>query len=265
MSSLSSGMAIAPAIAPQIGAFIGNHWGWHGCFIATFLIGAIILYALVFFLQETNSYIINRTHTSQKLENHLMKLPTSFLRVFFNKQFLGYTLLISFSFSAYFVFIGLSSFLFQNIFNYSSTQYSYIILLVTTGYLIGTSLTKTLNKKKYSIEQIIVIGTIICMVSSFSLLFTFILQSSWLIIFSMMWMRLGIGLIMPSSQVGAMKCTNHSAGWNMGCLFFVEFIISAIMIALGSYIDSFHIGYGLIASILLSMIFVFTGYRLIKN
>ena len=63
------------------------------------------------------------------------------------KEFVGYTVLIGCGWSAYFIFIGLSSFYFQTLANYTAKEYSYIILVVTFGYLIGTNLTRYFNYK----------------------------------------------------------------------------------------------------------------------
>ncbi len=257
MSTLSTGMAIAPAIAPQIGAFCTKYFSWQSCFLVIFLVGVFILWILVFKFKETNKYF--------STTNPIKQLPMSFISAFNTKEFAGFTLLIGFAWCAYFNFIGLSSFLFQKVYLYSENQYAFVIGAVTIGYLLGTTFTRILNKMKFSIQEIIKIGIIACTLGGGLFLLAYIMQLQLFLIFSMFVIRFGIGLIMPTSQVGAMRFHSTNTGWYMGCLFFVEFILGSITLYIAGFLELIQIGIGMLASILLSIILLWLGLFLIKN
>ena len=257
MSTLSTGMAIAPAIAPQIGAWCTYYFNWQSCFAATFILGCFILWVLVFKFKETNNHL--------SLHNPIKQLPMSFIKAFNTREFTGFTLLIAFAWCAYFNFIGLSSFLFQKIYLYSENQYAYVITVVTLGYLFGTTFTRTLNKRGIPIYTIIKLGVRICFGAGALLLSAFILHNSWLLISAVFVLRFGIGLIMPSSQVGAMRFHTQNTGWYMGCLFFVEFILGSITLYLAEFLELMQTGMGMLASIMASIGLLVVGLYLIKR
>ena len=257
MSTLSTGMAIAPAIAPQIGAFCTTYFNWQSCFLVTFLVGCFILWILIFKFNETNR---NFSTT-----NPIKQLPMSFINAFSTKEFGGYTLLIGFAWCAYFNFIGLSSFLFQKTYLYSENQYAFVIGAVTIGYLLGTTFTRVLNRKKLSILAIIKLGTLICFIGGVLFLVAYIMKiGSWLI-FAMFIIRFGIGLIMPTSQVGAMRFHPTNTGWYMGCLFFVEFILGSITLYIAGVLEIAQIGVGMVVTVLFSITMLLLGVVLIKG
>lgn len=257
MSTLSTGMALAPAISPQIGAFVSRYAGWQSTFFITFLIGLFVLSLIIFVYKETN--------LSPAKFNPLMNLPYSFLSPFQSKIFIGYTLLIGFAWCAYFNFIGLSSFLFQKVFHFTENYYALVIAVVTLGYLLGTTYTRRLNKLSFSLFRIIRLGVLICFASSLFFLLAFLIKSSVLMIVSMMAIRFGIGLIMPTSQVGAMRVYSSHIGWYMGCLFFIEFVLGGITLYGAGFLEKYSLGLGMTVSILFSILFLSYGLYLIRT
>ena len=255
MSSLSTAMAISPAIAPQIGAICTKYFGWQSCFLITFLLGVFILWILIYKFEETNKCI--------SVINPIKQLPMSFFNAFNTKQFAGFTLLISFAWCAYFNFIGLSSFLFQKMYLYSENQYAFAIGIVTLGYLFGTTFTRILNTRNFSIPLIIKLGVIICLVGSGLLLFAYVTKIILLLIFAMFIIRFGIGLIMPTAQVGAMRYHTTNTGWFMGCLFFVEFLLGSATLYLAGFLEVFQIGAGMVVSVVISIVLLVPGVLLV--
>jgi DHA1 family bicyclomycin/chloramphenicol resistance-like MFS transporter len=255
MSILSTGMALSPAIAPQIGAICTTYFNWQSCFLVTFIIAGFILWVLIFKFQETN-------HNLTTL-NPIKQLPFSLLQAFNTKEFIGFTLLISFAWCAYFNFIGLSSFLFQKEYLYSEHQYALVIGIVTIGYLLGTTFTRVLNHKQFSLHRIIKIGVISCLSASVLLLIAYSLKFSLLLIVAMAIIRFGIGLIMPTAQVGALRLHATNVGWYMGCLFFVEFILGSVTLYLAGLIETIKLGGGIMACIMVSSLLLLLGVKLI--
>ncbi len=255
LSMLSTGNAIAPAIAPQVGTFFAHHFGWHSCFLVTFIMSCLALLLIIFFLQETL-----KTKSSY---NPLKSLPFSLFTAMRKKEFVGYTVLIGCGWSAYFIFIGLSSFYFQNLAHYSAKEYSYIILVVTFGYLIGTNLTRYFNHKNYTIPKILSIAVLICVLSTIVFTGAIIFNLFLIAILAMFVLRLGIGIIMPTAQLGAMRVYNKNIGWYMGCLFCLEFLASGILLSVASHIEEIKTGYGMLIIIALSVFMLIPSYKLL--
>ena len=256
MSSLSTAMAITPAIAPQIGAISTNYFGWQSCFLVTFLIGLFILWILIYKFEETNKYL--------SIINPIKQLPMSFFTAFNTNQFAGFTLLIGFAWSAYFNFIGLSSFLLQKVYLYSENQFAFAIGAVTIGYLLGTTCTRILNTRNFSIPVIIKLGVTASILGGGLFLFAYIVKIVVLLIFAMFIIRFGIGLIMPTAQVGAMRYHSTNTGWYMGCLFFVEFLLGSVTLYLAGFLEMYQIGAGMVASVVISIVLLIPGLLLIR-
>ena len=93
----------------------------------------------------------------------------------------------------------------------------------------------------------------------------YLLQMPIFFILSMLIVRLGIGLIMPTSQVGVMRICTKNTGWAMGCLFFMEFILGSTTIFFASLVESNMIGLGMMISILVSILILIYAMNLIKE
>lgn len=212
---------------------------------------------MIFKLKETNQNF--------STYNPIKNLPQSFFKVFNSKKFIGFALLISFTWSAYFNFIGLSSFLFQKVYLFSENQYALVIGIVTVGYLLGTTFTRILNKRHFDLYSIIKIGVVISLSGGIGLFGAYLLQMPIFLILSMLIIRFGIGLIMPTSQVGAMRICTKNTGWAMGCLFFIEFILGSATIFFASLVESNMIGLGMIMAILISILILIYATNLIKE
>ena len=256
MSALSTSLAITPAIAPQVGVLCIKYTNWQSCFLISFLFGVFILYILLCKFKETNNSLTNT--------NLIKQLPLSFINTFKNKTFLGYSLIVSFAWCAYFNFIGLSSFLFQNKYGYSVANYAFVLGFVTMGYLIGTTATKWLYRRRYTLNNIIRIGVYMCCANVIVLTIGYIINIPFVVILGMMLIRIGIGLIMPTAQLGAMRTYDKNTGWHMGCLYFTEFTLGGSTVYLASIVDKTHVGAGMVGIIFISVILLFCGLSLIK-
>lgn len=259
MANLSTYQAISPALAPGIGGLLSQYFGWKSCFIFSIIIGLFMLYLLIFKFDETNKQL--------KPRFQIFDLIVSFKDGFKSKPFLGYTILICFSWGIYFTFIGLSSFLFQKNYHFSINHYSTMIMLIAFGYILGTSSTIYFSKKlAYSLEKISFLGTLICTLFSLTFFLAYYYQLVWLVIVSIVVIRFGIGIIMPTSQVGALRAHSQNLGWYMGWLFFTEFAICSLLLYIGSILENVLLGLGIISVMGLCIILLWIGiYFINKN
>ena len=251
--TLSLWMAISPGLSPQLGVLITKFFNWHMIFFVTFLLGAYILYLAHFFLMETKN-------TTKPSSNPLMKFPHSFVQVFMNRKFMGYTLLISFTWCLYFTFISLSSFTFQRRFNFSEHEYATLIGFVTACYLLSSLLAKYLNKRNVDVNKIILYGVILCSAPMliFSLAWYYKIPS--MMILAIFLIRAGIAFLMPTAQAVAMHVSsNVNIGWNMGCLFFIEFILGSLFVYFAGIFEDIDLGLGMVMIMIFSSIMLWVG------
>jgi len=258
--NLSLWMAISPGLAPQIGAILSNLFNWHAIFCIIFILGSYILYLTYSFLIETKSS--DQTQTI----NPLLSFPRSFIQVFLNKKFLGYMLLISFTWCIYFTFLSLSSFIFQHQFQFSENYYALLIGFITLWYLLSSLFAKRLNRKQINLDKLILIGIVLCSIPMLLFISAWYYKISYFMILSILLIRTGIAFLMPSAQAAAMQVASHSnIGWSMGCLFFMEFLLGSIFVYFAGIFEDIYLGLGMVLIMVFSSIMLWIGLLFTVN
>ena len=213
---IATGMAISPAIAPIIGGVMQSYWGWRSSFVLLFIISLFVLILTYYKLEETNKDL-NPKATCP------INLLYSYKKMLTNKTYMGYTLAITFAWCAYFSFISSSSFIFQDVVGVSPVIYGVIFGFVSLGYVSGTVIARKLSNK-FHLNTLIFIATLFCFVGS-SILFLFALFnfiSIFVILFPVIIIMIGIGIIFPLTQVGMMDIFPKMLGIASGLFFFIE-------------------------------------------
>ncbi|WP_161597655.1 multidrug effflux MFS transporter [Fluviispira multicolorata] len=216
LTYMATGMAISPAIAPIIGGVLQTYFGWRSSFLLLIILSAIILVMVYYKVEETNKNLNPKA-------THFFTLLKNYKEILSNRTYLGYTLTISFAWCAYFSFISSSSFIFQDIIGVSSVIYGVIFALVSFGYICGTIMARKLSVK-FHMNYILFFAAIICLLSSLILfifaIFNFI--SVGVILFPIIVLMFGIGIIFPLTQVGMMDIFPKMLGIASGLFFFIE-------------------------------------------
>ncbi|APJ02527.1 multidrug effflux MFS transporter [Silvanigrella aquatica] len=219
---IATGMAISPAIAPIVGGAMQNYWGWRSTFILLLVISFSILLLTYYKLEETN-------HNLNPKATCPINLFKSYVSMITNRAYMGYTLAITFAWCAYFSFISSSSFIFQDVIGVSPIIYGVIFGFVSLGYISGTVLARKLSNK-FQIDNLIFIATLFCFVGS-SILFLFAIFnfiSVFVILFPIIIMMIGIGIIFPLTQVGMMDIFPKMLGIASGLFFFIEIMTGVL-------------------------------------
>ena len=241
------GIVISPAIAPSIGAFMAAHFGWESCFELSSFLGVFLLIGGWFIIKETNSTPIN------KLESPLTYIST-YLNIFKNAACRRSLVIISFSFATYFVFIGISSYLYIDKFGISPLNYSYIFILIAIGYFVGNSVMMYLNKNHYATDKIITNGLIISLIGLGLIIATYFIPQKLTVIILLtlggLLMRGGSALIIAPTQVKLLEEAEQDGALAVGLAQFMQFTLSSIA---ASVVVFFH-SLPLIGMIVMSVI-----------
>ena len=149
--------AAIPTLTPYIGGVILTFYTWHGIFIVLLISIFLVIISLVLFLPET-LHEPNSSHSSSAIVK-------DFIKILFNKQFLGVSILISVSWGLIITFNVISPFLFQKIFDFSVYEYGIIALVLGSIYLLST-LSNRFLLKYFSPIFLIHISIVFAVVSS---------------------------------------------------------------------------------------------------
>ncbi len=159
----------SPMIAPTVGGYVTAAFGWQSVFLILAVIGALILFASVFFLPE--SY---QPDTSISLKPKPIVL--GFWSVLREPQFYTYALAGAMAFAGLFAYVSGSPLVFMDIFHVNGKVYGWIFAFLSVG-LIGSSQFNGLLLKNYRSEQL-VLGALICQ-SIIGLIFIFGTINGW--------------------------------------------------------------------------------------
>ncbi len=219
---IATGMSISPAIAPIIGGVMQSYWGWRASFVLLLIISLLIFILVYYNLEETNKNL------NPKATNPI-NLFKSYGKMLTNRAYMGYTLSVTFAWCAYISFISSSSFVFQDIIGVSPVKYGVIFALVALGYVSGTILARKFSNK-FHLNTLIFIATLFCFVGS-AILFLFAvfnLISVFVILFPVIIIMIGIGVIFPLTQVGMMDIFPKTLGIASGLFFFIEIMTGVL-------------------------------------
>jgi DHA1 family bicyclomycin/chloramphenicol resistance-like MFS transporter len=227
---LVMGIVLSPAIAPSVGAILAQHWGWKSCFDLSGVGGIILSIAGYFIVQETNATPIKRL-------NSIASYVADYFKLLNDKTCVYFTILNSFTFAIYFVFIGISSYLFINTYKMSPLVYSYLFIIIALGYFAGNSLMMVLNRHHFSQIRIINLGIYFSIAGLVILLasFLFVQYRSAVIIFitlGVIIMRAASALIIAPAQVKILEHFKERGALALGLSTAAQFACASIAVSL---------------------------------
>ena len=139
-SMLSLVLGVAPIAAPVIGGAILSVSTWRAIFLVLAVVGVLLVLAVVAKVPE--SLPPDRRHKGGI--GSTFRAMGSLLR---ERTFAGYVLTLGFSGAALFTYIAGSSFVFENIYEVSATQYSLVFAVNAVGMLLAGALFGVLARR----------------------------------------------------------------------------------------------------------------------
>ncbi|WP_415236222.1 multidrug effflux MFS transporter [Sneathiella sp.] len=205
-SRMGSIMGLAPAIAPIIGGYITVYFSWHGIFI--FFIGyGVLLFGFTGMkiresLPEKNHFAIKPIH-----------IVTNYRDLFRNHAFVGYAITAALCFSGMFAFISGSSFVLIQLIGVPAENFGYYFGSVVLGYITGTFLGPKLSAW-LGVRRTLQVGTGLTLWGGalMLVLWSFFPSSALAIVVPMIFYNMGVGIVVPQCQAGALAPFPEKAG-----------------------------------------------------
>jgi len=203
MSYVSMAMAVAPMLGPMVGGMLDELFGWRSSFLFFTVLGLAALVLCWVDLGETNE------HPSETFTKQFQTYP----ELFRSRRYWGYTLCITFSVGAFYIFITGVPLVAETFFALSPAALGFYIGTITAGFALGSFLSGRYSKR-YPLTTMMIAGRIVAcggLMVGFTLFLTGFVN-----VFSLfgatVFVGLGNGLTMPSANAGALSVRPRLAG-----------------------------------------------------
>ncbi len=206
LSRMGTIMGLAPAVAPLIGGYLAILFGWQSIFL--FLGGYAILVSLVVV------FLVDETHRHKDLAAlNPSRMLRNYLNLAKNLEFAGFAVTAGLCFGGMFTYISGSSFVLINVMNVSTENFGYYFALVVLGFIVGTVIGPKLTLRRGLLKSL-QIGTFVSFAGGtiMYLLALADILDPLAIAIPMMIYNMGVGIVMPQCQAGAMAPFPEKAG-----------------------------------------------------
>ena len=219
---VTMGMSIIPLFAPGIGGLIQMLVGWPSIFLIMSLLGLLLFLLVYRDLGETKTIKINKNKKSS----------VSYIYLFREVKFWGYSLTLAFSAGTFFSFLGGAPYIATEVYELNSVVSGLVMGFPAAGYFFGNYLSgkysKLYGKDFMALRGIllVILGMFICL-----LITVFYRDTPYFFFGLCSFVGLGNGLIIPNASVGILSVNENLSGTAGG-------IGNAIMIGTGAILAS---------------------------
>ena len=219
---VTMGMSIIPLFAPGIGGLIQMLVGWPSIFLIMSLLGLLLFLLVYRDLGETKTIKINKNKKSS----------VSYIYLFKEVKFWGYSLTLAFSAGTFFSFLGGAPYIATKVYDLNSVVSGLVMGFPAAGYFFGNYLSgkysKLYGKDFMALRGIllVILGMFICL-----LITVFYRDTPYFFFGLCSFVGLGNGLIIPNASVGILSVNENLSGTAGG-------IGNAIMIGTGAILAS---------------------------
>jgi Bcr/CflA subfamily drug resistance transporter len=203
MSYVSMAMAVAPMLGPMVGGVLDELFGWRSNFLFFAVLGLAALVLCWIDLGETNK------SPSETFRKQFQAYP----ELFRSRRYWGFTLCITFSVGAFYIFITGVPLIAETILELSPAVLGFYMGTITAGFALGSFLSGRYSKR-YPLTTMMIAGRIVACTGLMAGLTLFLL--GFVNVFSLfgatVFAGLGNGLTMPSANAGALSDRPRLAG-----------------------------------------------------
>lgn len=210
ISYITMAFVVAPMVAPAIGGYIDTHGGWRMGFWLLTALGALVLAASWVSLPETH---VNR------LGGNGLGLLSGAVRLFGLRRFRGYTLVLAFTSSVFFAFLGGAPHIMMDVLGRTPMEYGLWFITVSAGYMAGNFISGRYTRS-VGLDSMIMAGCVITLAGGllcFGAAVTGLLSPATLFL-PMCIAAFGNGMTIPNGTAGAIsvdpRLTGAAAGWS---------------------------------------------------
>jgi len=200
---VSMAMAVAPMLGPMVGGGLDELFGWRASFIAYVAAGVTVLGLCWIDLGETNS---SRSST-------LLAQAKAYPELFRSRRFWAYSLCMAFSTGAFYSFLAGAPLVTKILFQMSPAVLGFYMGTITAGFALGSYLSGR-YARRYALTTMMITGRLVACAGLTAGLVPFLSGAVHVASFfgATVFVGIGNGLTMPSSNAGALSVKPHLAG-----------------------------------------------------
>lgn len=231
LSFMNMMVMFGPGLAPILGGFLASISGWKSIFVFLSILGLLNLLLVCIFIQDTTHNKKNKTSIKNVFIDY-RKLITS-------SKFLGYTLGGSLATTAFYGFLGVSSYIVLHQLHGTLHDVGVYLALIMVGVWLGT-FTSTRLVSRITLNKMITMG---CCISLFFALilfgFTYInYLTPYTLMVPVVSFCFGVGLTSTATLTNALNVNPKIAGSASGLYGFTQMAIGAICTSLSGIGDN---------------------------
>jgi Bcr/CflA subfamily drug resistance transporter len=203
ISYVSMAMAVAPMLGPLVGGVLDELFGWRSSFLFFTVLGLAALVLCWIDLGETHN---NPSET-------FMKQFRAYPELLRSRRYWSYTLCMTFSVGAFYIFIAGVPLVAETIFALSPAALGFYMGTITAGFMLGSFLSGRYSKR-YPLTTMMIAGRIVACTGLMLGLALFLtgFVSVYSLFGATVFVGLGNGLTMPSANAGALSVRPGLAG-----------------------------------------------------
>lgn len=223
LSYMGTAMALAPAIGPIAGGWLQVAYGWQATFWVLTAFSGLALVGVLTLLDETNA---NRNPHATSVRG----LVLSYRSLLSHRGYIGYVATISACYSVIFCFISGSSFVLIEVVGLSADLYGLCFATMVIGYMSGTFASGRLGKR-FGIDRLILTGATISTAAGLAMAgFAWAGEATVAtVVIPQVIAMLGVGLVFPNCQAGAIGPFPTMAGAASSLLGFSQMGVAAVV------------------------------------
>ncbi len=228
LAYISSAMALLPAFGPIVGGVVEVWLGWRWNFVILAGFGSIVLLGTAGGLAETNAWRDPAALAPQRL-------VANYARLLSNRSFIGFALAVAFSYAGLFTFISGSSFVIIDALGVPPDRFGYFFAGAVAGYITGTQIAGKFTLK-LGIERMVLMGARVGVAGGLAM--AIVAWSGWVgpgmagavtLVIPMAVFMVGIGIVMPNANAGAIGPFATMAGAASAVVGFLQMSIAAVI------------------------------------
>lgn len=210
MSKGLTGLGVIACISAPLGGLLSGWFGWRLALLALAVFGAVTLGLLAFRFEET---LAKRNPDALKFGD----LARTWWSVARHPTFVAYSMLATASYGGLFTFLAASSFVFIQVFGYSTARYGLLMFSMSFAYIVGTFwcrriLPKLGVKRAVGLASFLTLGGVTLMTALAYAGHDQDWYGGWAIMLPLYLFMMGHGVHQPCSQSGAVGPFPLTAG-----------------------------------------------------
>ena len=220
LSTLMLVNGLAPILAPVVGAQVLRVTSWRGAFWVLAAIGVVLAVGAALWLRET-------LPPELRNEGGFAETRRTVAELIGDRAFVGYLLVLAFSFGAMFAYIAGSSFVVETIHGGSPQLYSAIFALNGAG-IVGASQVNRVMLQRTTVRRMLAVGVVASASGGFALLAVVVAGIGLAgIVPSLFVLVASLGFILPNASALALAGHRSVAGSASGLIGIFQFAVGA--------------------------------------